>query len=207
MIPGAPATTKLQFDKLEGLIPAIVQEASSGRVLMLGFMNKEAYEESVKRNNVVFWSRSKGRLWQKGETSGNVLTIVSITPDCDMDTLLIRAEASGPVCHLGKETCFENAEAGLPWPTVFERLFRLIEERKIQLPEGSYTTKLFTRGVKKIAQKVGEEAVELAIAAQYEDKLRCIEESADLFYHMLVLLAEKEISLADVAGELERRKR
>jgi phosphoribosyl-ATP pyrophosphohydrolase/phosphoribosyl-AMP cyclohydrolase len=201
-----PAT--LNFAKLAGLIPAIVQHATTGRVLMLGFMNREAFEESKARNKVVFWSRSKDRLWQKGETSGNILNIVSVTADCDYDTLLILAEPEGPVCHLGTETCFQGTGGEPPAGTeVLEGLFRLIRERKLRMPGDSYTSELFRGGVSRIAQKVGEEAVELAIAAQHEDRQRCVEEAADLIYHLFVLLAEKEISISDVTDELAKRRR
>ena len=195
---------RVDFDKMNGLVPAVVQDAEDGAVLMVGFMNSEALERTRDEGRVTFWSRTKGRLWQKGETSGNYLEVVSVDVDCDGDTLLIRAHPRGPVCHTGTKSCFPNqseAHAG----KILYRLTRIISERKVTMPEGSYTSKLFGEGEKKIGQKVGEEAVELAIAAQYPDKQRCVEEAGDLIYHLLVLLAAKEISLAEVEAELERR--
>ena len=195
---------QVNFEKMGGIVPAIVEDAGDGRVLMLGFMNREALKRTLDERQVYFWSRSKSRLWKKGETSGNILNLVSVHMDCDQDTLLVRVQPTGPVCHTGGETCFASA----PWEpdlAALRRLVSVIRERKERMPDGSYTAKLFKEGIAKIAQKVGEEAVELAIAAQYPDTHRCVEETADLFYHTLVLLAGKGIELSDVFDELERR--
>ncbi len=193
----------LNFDKLNGLLPAVVQHAERGDVLMLGFMNQEALDWTLREKRVTFWSRSKQRLWMKGETSGNYLNVVSLHPDCDNDALLILARPTGPVCHTGEKNCF-SSEHSFDGSTL-GRLEEVVVGRKTHAPESSYTARLFTEGIAKIAQKVGEEAVELSIAAQYPDTQRCIEEAADLFYHTLVLLAGKDIPLAEVYGELERR--
>jgi len=195
---------KLNFQKMNGLIPAIVQDVDAGTVLMVGFMNEDAVNQTVKEKQVVFWSRTKGRLWKKGETSGNFLDVASIQPDCDNDALLIQAHPRGPVCHTGQETCFGNGRPrGLS--SILERLQRIIRDRKEKKPSDSYTVKLLNDGVARIGQKVGEEAVELSIAAQYNNKQRCIEESADLLYHLLVLLEAKDIDTTEVAQELEHR--
>ena len=193
----------LNFDKLNGLLPAVVQHADRGDVLMLGFMNQEALDRTLREKRVTFWSRSKQRLWIKGETSGNYLNVVSLHHDCDNDALLILARPAGPVCHTGEKNCFSTKHAFDG--SALGRLEEVVVGRKTYAPENSYTAQLFTEGIAKIAQKVGEEAVELSIAAQYPDKRRCTEEAADLFYHTLVLLAGKDIPLADVYGELERR--
>lgn len=194
---------KLQFDKLNGIVPAIIQDAGDGTVLMVGFMNREAVEQTLRDRQVIFWSRTKQRLWKKGETSGNVLHVVSAVTDCDNDSLLIKVKPSGPVCHTGERSCFpkDSSLSG----TMLQHLEKIIQSRKKEMPEGSYTTELFRTGVARIAQKVGEEAVELSIAAQYNDKQRIIEETADLLYHTIVLLTEKEISMQDVCRELEKR--
>lgn len=190
---------------MNGLIPAVVQNARSGAVLMVGFMNREALALTERTKEVHFWSRSKNRIWKKGETSGNVLDVVSIHADCDADTILILAHPRGPVCHTGAATCFDGVPAdGL---SALQNLSRVIADRKKRMPAGSYTAKLFGDGILRIAQKVGEEAVELALAAQHDEKNRIIEETADLFYHTLVLLAEKEVPLSEVFRELERRGR
>ena len=196
----------IHFEKMNGLVPAIVQDSADGTVLMVGFMNREALEQTLAQNRVVFWSRSKSRLWKKGETSGNFLNVVAVDVDCDGDSLLILARPEGPVCHTGERSCF-------PAKTRFTSRFALqdleatITERKKSMPENSYTAKLFKDGVARIAQKVGEEAVELAIAAQHSDRKRVVEESADVMYHVLVLLAEKEIALTDVLAELDKRRK
>jgi phosphoribosyl-ATP pyrophosphohydrolase/phosphoribosyl-AMP cyclohydrolase len=196
----------IDFEKMNGLAPAIVQDAGNGAVLMLGFMNAEALERTLNDGLVTFWSRGKQRLWQKGETSGNYLDVVSIDADCDRDTLLIRARPRGPVCHTGNRTCFPQQPDANPGD-VLNRLAETIISRKENAPEGSYTAKLFAAGVSKIGQKLGEEAVELAIAAQYPDLQRCIEESADLVYHLMVLLAAKDITFQGVEAELAKRMR
>jgi phosphoribosyl-ATP pyrophosphohydrolase/phosphoribosyl-AMP cyclohydrolase len=193
----------LNFEKMNGLIPAVVQDPEDGTVLMLGFMNREALEHTEKEGMVHFFSRTKRRLWKKGETSGNVLRVVSIDADCDHDALLVRARPAGPVCHTGQRSCFPAHENSLG--EVLKSLSAVIAERKSTMPQNSYTSQLFAEGVARIAQKVGEEAVELSISAQYPDQRRCIEETADLLYHLLVLLAEKEIDLSQIADELESR--
>ncbi len=195
---------KVNFEKMNGLVPAIVQDADEGTVLMLGFMNAEALERTLTDELVTFWSRTKQRLWQKGEISGNHLEVVSIDMDCDKDTLLIRARPRGPVCHTGNRSCFPERPVGHAG-RVLSRLAEIIASRKEKSPEGSYTAKLFNAGDQKIGQKLGEEAVELAIAAQYSDTQRCTEEAADLVYHLMVLLAAKDLSLEQVEAELERR--
>lgn len=195
---------RVDFDKMNGLVPAVIQDAEDGVVLMVGFMNSAALDRTSKERRVTFWSRTKERLWQKGETSGNYLEVVSIDIDCDGDTLLIKARPSGPVCHTGAKSCFSSQAEGRAG-AILSRLTRIISERKASRPQGSYTAKLFSEGEKKIGQKVGEEAIELAIAAQYSDKQRCVEEAGDLVYHLLVLLAAKEISLEEVEDELEKR--
>ena len=194
----------VDFEKLNGLVPAVIQDADDGAILMVGFMNSAALERTCDEGRVTFWSRTKKRLWQKGETSGNFLEVVSIDIDCDGDTLLIKAQPRGPVCHTGTRSCFPD-RAEDRTGKILSRLTRIISDRKTSKPEGSYTSKLFDEGVQKIGQKVGEEAIELAIAAQYSDKQRCVEEAGDLIYHMLVLLAAKEISLDEVEAELEKR--
>ncbi len=191
----------INFDKLKGIIPAVVQDDRDGTVLMVGFMNREALSRTIEDRQVTFWSRTRSQLWRKGETSGNVLRLISIDADCDSDALLIRAIPSGPVCHTGGRSCF-------PQRAAFGILFQLekaIGGRKEEMPEGSYTATLFREGTARISQKVGEEAVELVVAAQYDDRRRCIEESGDLLYHLLVLLAEKRIGLEEVLGELAKR--
>ena len=194
---------KLQFDKLNGIVPAIIQDAGDGTVLMVGFMNREAVEQTLKDRQVIFWSRTKQRLWKKGETSGNVLHVVSVVTDCDNDSLLITVKPSGPVCHTGERSCFPKDSS--PIAAMLHHLETVIQSRKKAMPDGSYTTELFRKGVARIAQKVGEEAVELSIAAQYNDKQRIVEETADLLYHTIVLLTEKEISIQDVYRELQKR--
>lgn len=194
----------LNFDKLNGLIPAIIQDAEYGIVLMVGFMNREALRRTLEEKRVWFWSRSKSRLWQKGETSGNFLDVVSIEADCDGDTVLIQAHPRGPVCHTGARSCFASASQQESKSSL-SRLAQIIQDRKEKMPENSYTAKLFGKGIQKIGQKVGEEAVELAIAAQYQDTRRCVEETADLLYHVLVLLAAKGIPLDQVEAELSKR--
>ncbi len=194
----------IDFDKMNGLVPAVVQDDSDGMVLMVGFMNREAVQKTLEDRQVVFWSRSKERLWKKGETSGNILDLVSIDVDCDNDALLVRANPRGPTCHTGSRSCFTTSSADNRL-SILGKLAGIIKRRKAELPGKSYTTELFRRGLPFIGQKVGEEAVELAIAAQYKDDQRCIEETADLLYHALVLLEAKDIELAKVMDELEKR--
>ncbi|HUN66701.1 MAG TPA: bifunctional phosphoribosyl-AMP cyclohydrolase/phosphoribosyl-ATP diphosphatase HisIE [Bacteroidota bacterium] len=197
--------TELQFSKMNGLLPAVIQHARTGAVLMVGFMNRESLELTEKTGEVHFWSRTKKRIWKKGESSGNAIDLVSIHADCDRDTLLIRGLPRGPVCHTGAESCFEGGgTAGSP---ELQHLADLIQDRKIRMPDGSYTAGLFSEGIRRIAQKVGEEGVELAIAAQYDDRQRIVEETADLLFHTLVVLAAKEIPLSAVLDELAGRER
>ena len=187
-----------------GLIPAVIQDSKTRQVLMLGFMNQEALDKTQKDGKVTFFSRSKGRLWTKGETSGNYLNLVSIKEDCDSDTLLIRVNPEGPVCHTGTDTCWgeENNPGAID---VISDLAEVIKDRKENPVEGSYTNKLFERGINKIAQKVGEEAVELVIEAKDNNSERFLNEAADLMYHYLVLLEEKGFSLEDVSKVLAVR--
>jgi len=196
----------LDYDKYaDGLIPAIVQDSSSGHVLMLGFMNEEALKKTRLSGKVTFYSRSKDRLWTKGETSGNFLEVVSITPDCDADTLLITARPSGPVCHTGEKTCFGEPMA--PDYDFIAELEAVIAERRANPIEGSHVSRLFSKGINKIAQKVGEEAVELVIAAKDEDVDEFKAEAADLFFHFLILLQTKAVRLADVLAVLKERRK
>ncbi len=196
---------QVDWNKLKGLIPAIVQDGSTGRVLMLGFMNEEALEKTLETRRVTFWSRSRKCLWTKGETSGNYLELEQIRQDCDNDTLLVVAKPQGPSCHRGTLSCFAGDDefSGLEFLGYLERL---IAKRRKEMPEGSYTTRLFAKGLPEIAKKVGEEAVEVVLSASQE-KLRSIEESADLLYHLLVFLKQREVTLRDVMEELRSRNR
>ena len=193
----------LDFEKMGGLIPAIVQDNNTNKVLMLGFMNEEALEQTLSSGKVTFFSRTKNRLWMKGETSGNTLSVVSITPDCDNDTLLIKAIPAGPVCHLGTDTCFgEKNEEDIMF---LKYLQNYIERRRHEMPEGSYTTTLFQKGINRMAQKVGEEAVETVIEATNGTEDRLIYEASDLIYHLIVLLTSKGLRIDDLARELKKR--
>ncbi|GHT22566.1 histidine biosynthesis bifunctional protein HisIE [Bacteroidia bacterium] len=194
----------LDFDKAGGLIPAVIQDAATGKVLMVGFMSKEAYQKTLDSRLVTFFSRTRQRLWTKGEESGNCLDVVDIRIDCDKDTLLIKANPRGPTCHTGADTCFgeSNRLAGVPF---IEYLQDFILRRKEEMPEGSYTTKLFKSGINKIAQKVGEEAVEVVIEAKDNDDDLFLNEAADLMYHLLVLLAARNKHLSDVGAVLQGR--
>ena len=193
----------IDFDKMDGLVPAIIQDDKTLRVLMLGFMNKEAYEKTVETGKVTFWSRTKGRLWTKGETSGNYLNVVSIKNDCDNDTLLIKVNPVGPVCHTGADTCWDEDNDN---PIMFlTELQRFIERRHKEMPEGSYTTSLFRDGLSRMTQKVGEEAVELVIESMKGDNERLIYEASDMMYHLIVLLTSKGLSIEDIAHELIER--
>ncbi len=185
----------------DGLLPAIIQDAISMKVLMLGYMNREAFDITVSTGRVTFYSRTRNRLWTKGETSGNFLNVNDMYPDCDNDTLLIKATPVGPACHRGTESCFDTpAEEGF-----VRKLSALVRQRHIDMPEGSYTTRLFIRGVKKIAQKVGEEALESAIEAVDGNRDRFIYEASDLLYHYLVLLEQMGCDLKDIERELLSR--
>lgn len=193
----------LHWSKGDGLLPAIIQHWQSGEVLMLGYMNAEALEKTHESGRVTFWSRSKQRLWTKGETSGHWLMLKSIHADCDADTLLVMADPQGPVCHRGTPTCFDGDAA--PHQAFLGKLDRLVAERRLDRPEGSYTTSLFDSGIRRIAQKVGEEGVETALAGVAQDATELLDESADLLYHLLVLLHARDLGLADVATRLQRR--
>ncbi len=194
---------RLDFDKFNGLVPAIIQDARTHVVLMLGFMNKEAYEKTQSEKLVTFYSRTRNRLWTKGEESGNFLDVVDIKEDCDSDTILIKVIPRGPVCHTGNDTCFNEINTSAI--DFLKYLQDLIENRKKELPEGSYTTKLFNAGINKIAQKVGEEAVELVIEAKDNDDGLFLNEAADLVFHLLVLLSAKNYRIEDVIKLLEKR--
>ncbi len=193
----------LDFDKMDGLVPAIIQDSRTLKVLMLGFMNKEAYDKTVETGKVTFWSRTKQRLWTKGETSGNTLTVVDIKADCDNDTLLIKAIPAGPVCHTGSDTCWDEKNQN---PIMFlSELQRFIEKRHEEMPEGSYTTSLFKSGCGRMAQKVGEEAIESVIEAMANNNERLIYEASDMVYHLIVLLTSKGLKIEDLAQELQKR--
>lgn len=193
----------LDFEKMGGLIPAIIQDNCTQKVLMLGFMNKEAYEKTVATGKVTFYSRTKKRLWTKGEESGNFLNVVSIKDDCDHDTLLIKANPVGPVCHTGADTCWnEKNEADILFLSYLQDF---ICKRHEEMPEKSYTTSLFKSGVNRMAQKVGEEAVETVIEATNGTDDRLIYEASDLIYHLIVLLTSKGMRIEDLARELKSR--
>lgn len=194
---------ELDFEKMGGLIPAIVQDSNTSKVLMLGFMNKEAYDETRETGKVTFFSRTKNRLWMKGETNGNSLQVVNIAVDCDNDTLLIKAIPAGPVCHTGADTCF--GEKNIEDIMFLKYLQNFIEQRRQEMPEGSYTTSLFQKGVNRMAQKVGEEAVETVIEATNGTEDGFIYEASDLVYHLIVLLSSKGLRLEDLARELKKR--
>ena len=202
----------LNIDQLKfnhhGLIPAIVVDASTKKVLTLAYMNRESLAISMEEGRTCFWSRSRQELWRKGETSGNVQHIVDITADCDRDALVITVNKEGPACHLGTDSCFNDqvyVSEDQPHPFSVEGLYALLQGRKEQLPEGSYTTYLFQKGLDKILKKVGEESTEVIIAGKAEDKAETIYEIADLMYHVMVLMVEMGISVGDVMKELASR--
>jgi phosphoribosyl-ATP pyrophosphohydrolase/phosphoribosyl-AMP cyclohydrolase len=194
---------QLDFDKTGGLIPAVVQDAATGKVLMLGYMDREAYEKTRAEGTVTFYSRSKGRLWTKGETSGNFLRVKEITADCDGDTLLIKADPTGPVCHTGADTCFGEKNTGQA--AFLDYLKEVIRSRRQNPSEKSYTASLFAKGLNKVAQKVGEEAVELVIEAKDNNDELFKNEAADLLFHYLILLEQKNIDLDQVIDVLRQR--
>ena len=195
---------EIDFDKMGGLVPAIVQDDRTGRVLMLGYMNREAYEKTLATGLVTFFSRSRQTLWTKGETSGNLLHLKSVAVDCDGDALLVKAIPDGPTCHLGTDTCW--GETNEPSPLAFlSELQDFIERRHEEMPEGSYTTSLFRDGLNRMAQKVGEEALETVIEATNGTNDRLIYECSDMVYHLLVLLTSKGLRIEDVARELQER--
>ena len=194
---------KLDFNKMGGLIPAIIQDSCTGKVLMLGFMNEEALAKTQEIGKVTFFSRTKNRLWTKGETSGNFLNVVSIAVDCDNDTLLIKVKPVGPVCHTGSDTCFgETNETDLFFLSYLQDF---IDRLKQEMPEGSYTTSLFKKGVNRMAQKVGEEAVETVIEATNGTDEGFLYEASDLIYHLIVLLTSKGHRIEELAQELKKR--
>ena len=196
---------KLKFDE-KGLIPAIVVDAETDQVLTLAYMNEESLRISIEKKLTCFWSRSRQELWLKGETSGNYQHIVSITADCDYDALVVKVTKDGPACHLGEESCFHNPVLGEEnAPFRLEGLYDLLMDRKATLPEGSYTTYLFQKGLDKILKKVGEESTEVIIAGKAQDKAETIYEIADLTYHVLVLMAEMGISVEEIKKELASR--
>jgi len=192
---------QINFSKLNGLVPCVVQDARTQRTLMLGFMNEEAYRKTLREKRVTFFSRSKQRLWTKGESSGNYLDVVNILLDCDQDTLLIKVNPKGPVCHTGADTCFN--EKNDTWD--LNTLEQLVADRKQNPKKGSYTNSLLDAGINKVAQKVGEEAVELVIEAKDNNKELFLGEAADLMYHYLVLLTAKGYTLAEVLDVLKKR--
>ncbi len=194
----------IDFDKMGGLVPAIIQDADTKNVLMLGFMNREAYDKTIETGRVTFWSRSRNTLWTKGETSGNYLDLVSIQNDCDSDTLLVKVHPNGPTCHTGTDTCW--GETNEKNPILFlSQLQDFIQKRKNEMPEGSYTTKLFKDGIGRQAQKVGEEALEAVIEAVSGTNDKLLYEVSDMFYHLIVLLTSKGLRIEDVARELALR--
>jgi phosphoribosyl-ATP pyrophosphohydrolase/phosphoribosyl-AMP cyclohydrolase len=196
----------IDFGKGEGLVPAIVQDADTGAVLMLAYMNREALTQTLARKRAVFYSRSKQRLWEKGETTGHTLDVLDVAADCDNDTLLVTARPRGPACHNGTLTCFGNESRSAATDISFlARLERVVEQRATQKPEDSYTARLLGKGINKVAQKVGEEGVETALAGASEPDQKVVEESADLLFHLLVLLRARAIPLRRVVRELEAR--
>ena len=193
----------IDFEKLNGLVPAIIVDHTTNQVLMLGFMNKDSLNQTIEKQKVVFFSRTKNKIWMKGETSGNYLNVVSINTDCDNDTLLIYAKPEGPTCHTGAYSCF--AEVDKNNILFLNYLFDLVKDRKIKLPENSYTTKLFQKGSNRIIQKVGEEAIETVIAAKNKDKEEIINESSDLIFHLFVMLADQGIEFSEIISNLQKR--
>ena len=195
---------KVRFDE-HGLVPAIVQDAHTREVLTLAYMNAESLARTLETGQTWFWSRSRNELWHKGATSGNTQHVVALTADCDNDAIIILVEPAGPACHTGARSCFalpEQHDGGL-----FHELYEVIKSRKEQRPEGSYTTYLFDKGLDKILKKVGEESAETIIAAKNEDKKQLVAETADLLYHLLVLLVERDVNLDDVREELAQRRK
>ncbi|CAH7229586.1 putative bifunctional phosphoribosyl-AMP cyclohydrolase/phosphoribosyl-ATP pyrophosphatase [Vibrio chagasii] len=196
---------RINWDKVDGLVPAIVQDFQSSQVLMMGYMNQDALAKTGETGQVTFFSRTKERLWTKGETSGNVLQLVNMSLDCDNDTLLVKVNPIGPTCHLGTTTCWDSdpqEESQMVW---LHQLEQLLAARKGADPESSYTASLYARGTKRISQKVGEEGVEVALAATSGDKAELVCESADLIYHLMVLLQDQGLSMNDVVNKLKER--
>lgn len=195
---------EIDFQKTGGLVPAIIQDIKTKKVLMLGYMNQEAFYKTVATGKATFWSRSRNCLWTKGETSGNFLDVVNIKSDCDNDSLLIEAIPNGPVCHTGTDTCWGETNETSPIEFLSE-LQDFIERRHNEMPEGSYTTSLFQKGINRIAQKVGEEALETVIEATNGTNDKLVYEASDMLYHLIVMLTEKGIRIEDVAKELQKR--
>jgi phosphoribosyl-ATP pyrophosphohydrolase/phosphoribosyl-AMP cyclohydrolase len=195
----------LDWAKGDGLLPAIVQHAFDGRVLMLAYMNRESLQHTLDCGLVTFYSRSRQALWTKGETSGNTLELVSLDSDCDRDCLLVRARPRGPTCHLGTDSCFDTQDRPAPELAFLARLQATIEQRDRERPAGSYTTELLESGTRRIAQKVGEEGVETALAAVAQDREALLNEAADLVYHLMVLLQDRELGLDDLVESLRKR--
>ncbi|MDY4347109.1 bifunctional phosphoribosyl-AMP cyclohydrolase/phosphoribosyl-ATP diphosphatase HisIE [Pectobacterium brasiliense] len=193
---------QLDWEKTDGMLPVVVQHAVSGEVLMLGYMNQDALQATEESGKVTFFSRTKQRLWMKGESSGHFLNVVSITPDCDNDTLLILVNPIGPTCHLGTSSCFSPAASD--WTFLYQ-LEQLLAERKHADPDSSYTARLYASGTKRIAQKVGEEGLEAALAATVHDREELTNEAADLMYHLLVLLQDQDLDLATIINRLKAR--
>ncbi|MBQ4771481.1 bifunctional phosphoribosyl-AMP cyclohydrolase/phosphoribosyl-ATP diphosphatase HisIE [Pectobacterium versatile] len=193
---------QLDWEKTDGMLPVVVQHAVSGEVLMLGYMNQDALQATEESGKVTFFSRTKQRLWTKGESSGHFLNVVSITPDCDNDTLLILVNPIGPTCHLGTSSCFSPAASD--WTFLYQ-LEQLLAERKHADPDSSYTARLYASGTKRIAQKVGEEGLEAALAATVHDREELTNEAADLMYHLLVLLQDQDLDLATIINRLKER--
>lgn len=201
----AALSERIDWYKVEGLVPAIVQDFQSSQVLMMGYMNQEALQKTAQTGQVTFFSRTKQRLWTKGETSGNVLQLKNMALDCDNDTLLVKVDPIGPTCHTGTTTCWDadtQEESQMVW---LHQLEQLLAARKSADPDSSYTASLYARGTKRISQKVGEEGVEVALAATSGDKAELVCESADLLYHLLVLLQDQGLSLSDVINKLKER--
>lgn len=195
---------EIDFGKCGGLVPAIIQDATTNKVLMLGYMNQEALDKTKATGLVTFFSRSRQTLWTKGETSGNYLKLVDMKIDCDNDTLLVKAIPAGPVCHTGTDTCWGETNESSPL-TFLTQLQDFIEKRHEEMPEGSYTTSLFRDGLNRMAQKVGEEALELVIEATNGTNERMVYEGADMLYHLIVLLTSKGLRIEDLASELRER--
>lgn len=194
---------QIDWNKGNGLIPAIIQDANTGIVLMLGYMNKESFKKTLYTKRAWFYSRSKKKLWMKGETSGNILKVTSVKLDCDNDAILVKASPSGPICHKGYLSCFQEKNE----ENILSELFRLIKSRKKQRPENSYTSFLFEKGLNKICAKIKEESCELIKAAKNESRKNLINESADVLYHFIVLLVQKNIEFGEVLRELKRRRK
>jgi phosphoribosyl-AMP cyclohydrolase / phosphoribosyl-ATP pyrophosphohydrolase len=202
------AIDKVDFAKGDGLVPAIVQDAETGAVLMMAYMNREALEQTLARKRAVFFSRSKQRLWEKGETTGHTLDVLDVALDCDADTLLVTARPRGPACHNGTLTCFGDESRTAATSIAFiAKLESVVAQRATEKPDASYTAKLLAKGINKVAQKVGEEGVETALAGVNEPDDKLIGESADLMFHLLVLLRARNVPLASVVSELEKRHR